>query len=483
VGIALGRRAIGVGAGLFLSFVACAVYLAWELAHRGSYQYNTAVYAFDDADEWRYTACGRLVEHGYALFSQVFSAQPPVLFVTLAAGMRLFGGSIGSARAVEVMFGLLALVCTAWITWLVAGPVAAGIAAAILAATPGFLVYSRAVEAEGPMMALVALSLALALTYRRTERFALVPLAGLALAAAVLTKLFALEALAPGLWVVLAPAGTRRRAWAAAGYLAAAVVPVAVEMGLVSPSAQWRQVIAMHSAAASLALPGSTSPLRVMAQFFALDFGLTVLALAGLVVLAVLAAWDDAVFLWLWLPLSAVMLVLFRPLFPHHPIILLPSMAVAAGCAGTVWVEQLRSRRWLAALPLAGVVLVYLALTPRIVHDDRHALVPGVPSQELRLVRYVDAHSRPPQMIAADDLQVADRAQRLVPPALCDPSNVRYYAGYITRSTLVAQTRQYRPALVVVRGVFGEVPGYVPWLRRHYRPLPAVAGARVFGLR
>src|SRR5947209_1248187 len=113
--------------------LSAAFYLWWEVVHRGVFAYNQSIYAVDDADEWRYTACSRLVEHGYGLFSQVFSAQPPVLFVTLAGGMRLFGDSIGGARWSTIVFGAIALAATAWITWMLAGPVAGGIAALLLA--------------------------------------------------------------------------------------------------------------------------------------------------------------------------------------------------------------------------------------------------------------------------------------------------------------------------------------------------------------
>ena len=151
-------------------------YLVWEFLHRGVYAYSTALYPFDDADEWRYTACSRLVEHGYSLFDQVFSAQPPLFFLSLASGMRVFGDSITGARGTEVAFGAIALAATAWMAWELAGPISAAVAAAALAVSPTFLVYSHAVEAEVPMMALVTLSLALVVSYRRTGRVPLLVL-------------------------------------------------------------------------------------------------------------------------------------------------------------------------------------------------------------------------------------------------------------------------------------------------------------------
>src|SRR5579884_3792702 len=101
------RRALSSGVAWLGPVFACAVYLAWELGHRSIYLYTTSIYNVNDADEWRYTACSSLVGHGYTLFSQVFSAQPPVLFVSLTVGMRLFGDTITGARPVEIAFGLV----------------------------------------------------------------------------------------------------------------------------------------------------------------------------------------------------------------------------------------------------------------------------------------------------------------------------------------------------------------------------------------
>src|SRR5947209_17021992 len=127
-----GRRLQSILASLGL-LVAVSFYLWWEIVHRGIFQYAQSIYPIDDADEWRYTACSRLVAHGYDLFSQVFSAQPPLLFLSLSGGMHAIEDSIMGARWVEIAFGLLALVCAAWIVWLMAGPIPAAVTSLFLA--------------------------------------------------------------------------------------------------------------------------------------------------------------------------------------------------------------------------------------------------------------------------------------------------------------------------------------------------------------
>jgi hypothetical protein len=73
-------------------------------------------------------------------------------------------------------------------------------------------------------------------------------------------------------------------------------------------------------------------------------------------------------------------------------------------------------------------------------------------------------------MVAVDDLAVADLAGRLVPPPLCDPSNVRLRSGYLTAETLIQATQRYRPVLVLpASGLYQQVPEYLHWLAAHYR--------------
>ena len=80
-------------------------------------------------------------------------------------------------------------------------------------------------------------------------------------------------------------------------------------------------------------------------------------------------------------------------------------------------------------------------------------------------------------LVAADDLEVADRADRLVVPPLCDPSNVRLQSGYLTASDLIGATTRYRPALVLSSfGIYSQVPGYTAWLDRHYKRAKPPAG-------
>jgi len=470
-----GRR-LRAGGPFLLTAAAVVWYLAWEVAHRGVYGYLQSVYPIDPADEWRYTACSRLVGHGYQLFNQVFSAQPPLLFLSLAGGMRIAGDSITGARFAEVTFGLVTLISAAVLAWVLGGRWTAAVTAVLLAVSPGFLVYAHTVEAEGPMMALATLSLALAALTRTRGAYVAAP-AGLALAAAVLMKLFAVEAVLPASWLIVTGSSSSTGRWRVLGaFFACAATPVALNFALVSPLHQWQQVVSLHDRAASLALPGLLPPADIVRRYVEMDIGLTALCVAGLIALALAARWRLLVFAGLWLGGTLVMLLLFRPLFPHHAAILEAPLALTAGlgfCA--VWAAGGGAWRPAALATLAGVLL-YLVALPHLAEADRHVLMPVDRSPVYTLARFVDARTPAGSFAALDNLEVADAARRLVPPPLCDPSNVRRLAGYLTASDLIGATRRYRPALVLSQGIYTQVPDYLAWLRTHYRPVRAPAG-------
>jgi len=394
-----------------------------------------------------------------------------LLFASLAAGMRLSSDSILGARWMEIAFGLVSLICASLLAWLLTDGLAAAACALLLAVSPGFLVYSHTVEAEGPMMAMVTLSLLLAAAYGRSGRLPLVSLAGLALAAAVLLKLFAVEAVLPGLWVLaLASRSARRRVAALLVYGLCALIPVGVEFLLLQPTDQWRQVVAMHDRAAQINFGGS-SPLSLLSQFLGFDLGLTVLSITGFIVLIASRRWKELGFLTLWLPGSMGMMLLFRPLFPHHLAILLTGLAVSAGVGSSGIARRVRDYRrgWILLSVIAGAA--YIVLLPRTLQRDRHTLISENRPLTARVTKYLDAHTTVADIVVTDDLEAADRAQRLVAPPLCDPSNVRLRSGYLTANQAIAATERYAVRIVVpTTSLYAQLPAYIDWLRTHYEP-------------
>jgi hypothetical protein len=455
--------------GLLLAGV---IYLGWQWAHRGVSTYGASVFPYSDADEWRYISCSRLVLHGYALFTQVFSAQPPLLFVSLASGMRLFGDSVTGAHLTEASFGLVGLAAACVLAYLLAGELAAAATGLLLAVSPLYLVYSRAVEAEGPMMAMMTVGIALAVGYWRRGGRTLIVLAGLAIAAAILFKLFAVAALVPAGWaVLLRPASMRDRLLSLVLLGIAAALPVALEMALLAPGAQWDQVMRLHEQAGAIVLPGADSTLSLFRYFVHATLGLSAMAALGVCVLAARRRLPELSVLAVWLATFIVMLVAFHPLFQHHLAILLTGVGVAAGCGvGEAW-TSLTERQWTAPACVGLAAVIFLFAAPGMIHEDRHTVGPLSPSGSTLLAAYLTTHTGPGDMIATDDSEAAVLAGRLVPPALCDPSTVRYLAGYMPAADVIAQTAHYHAQVAAPRATFALEGAYVRWLDRHYRKM------------
>jgi hypothetical protein len=137
----------------------------------------------------------------------------------------------------------------------------------------------------------------------------------------------------------------------------------------------------------------------------------------------------------------------------------------------------------MVAVPVAAALLTYLVFLPRLAHVDRHSLLTPQPSTLTVLAAYVRHTTSPSELVAVDNLQVAELANRGVPPPLCDPSNVRLLAGFLTAKDLIAATRDYHARLVIPLGNYARVPGYMRWVRAHYHALSIPGGAMVYRAR
>jgi hypothetical protein len=236
-------------------------------------------------------------------------------------------------------------------------------------------------------------------------------------------------------------------------------------------------------------------------SFLTLDTGLSILAGAGVAVLALRGQWRHLVFAILWLGGSIGMLLIFRPLFPHHAVILLAPLGVVAAIGPVPGhsrrpkhggrnereensvpyrIRQLSADRRVAAI-VAIAALAYLGFALRLVHDDRHALYGSGSTGSEVLANYLSSHSAGNDLIVADDVRAVDLAGRLTAPPLCDPSNVRLKAGFLTAADLIDATIIYRVRLVApTTGLFAQVPGYLAWLRSHYRAQTGPGGDIVY---
>jgi len=66
--------------------------------------------------------------------------------------------------------------------------------------------------------------------------------------------------------------------------------------------------------------------------------------------------------------------------------------------------------------------MAYVILSPRILRQDRHTLIPGVSPKIAQVAAYVQSHSSPSDFVVVDDLAVADQVQSLPRRAIVEES-------------------------------------------------------------
>jgi 4-amino-4-deoxy-L-arabinose transferase-like glycosyltransferase len=472
--------------------------LGYEVAHLSGYAYGQSLYPVDGYDEGVYVETGALVAHGFVLYRQIYSAQPPLLPDILALMQRAAGVGMTQGHVTILLMALALLGAVAWIGWQVGGPIAGGAGAALLAVSPEFLVYSHAVEEELPMSALCAVSLGMTIWWlKKGRRDRLGPAvafgAGAFWGLAVLTKFFAFSLVLPLaliLGILFWTEKTGRRAWIAISavllFVAGAASPIGLSL-LSGRGAELRQMIGDRvSASAHAGGIGAASNHTLILQFVETDPGLFILAVAG--GLALLAL--DRIYgliLGSWLVACVLALLAYRPLFGHHPVILLAPAAALAG-AGIGGVAQavdwaVRPVKWppvksmsAAIIGIAGIL--YVCLLPRLVHGDGAVFVSPANDSYSRAVataaRIVDrrVHRGP---IATSDASICIEAHLLCVPDLVDTSYVRVETGKLTGQEAIAAIRSSEATAVVLGRALCPVPhgkyprSLVAWIQAHYR--------------
>jgi hypothetical protein len=540
VGARRERRRLAVAAlAVALGLVVLALFFLWEWRKVAGVTYShwgpLGSTAGNDYDEGAYIISAQLLLKGYPLFHSVFSAQPAFFLPSLAAVVRAVGNPVVAGHVYEALFGLSTLVGVLWMAWTAYRPLAGPLAAALLAISPGFLLYAHAVEAEMPMLGLCTLSVAAAQAYYLTRRRSMAALCGLLLMAGTEMKLLSVVVALPVALLLLG--GVRRRrvacgVWRVAcgrprsehrspssafdllAFVLCLVAPALLALAFLSPADQLRQVVAFHLAASRVLPLDAGANVQALKVFLGYDPGLLLVAIAG-AILALLWGRNRYLVLvyTLWFLSTLIFLWRYHPFLQHQFVPLLPPLALlgaalaapvgsrqdAVGRNGRIHdgrttgagLQSNRSVRLRVAirrlLPTAYCLLPTIAyvglLVARTVPIDRHLFVPSVTPGRDRLIALLDRTTRPGDFVVCDDPMVALGAHRLLPPGLEDPSMVRTSAGYLTAAEAEATTLRYRAAAIVAsRPMFvAYLPTYLTWARQHYRQVPSpVPGAQVY---
>jgi 4-amino-4-deoxy-L-arabinose transferase-like glycosyltransferase len=449
-------------------------------------------------DEGVYWQSLRAMARGHALYSSIFSSQPPFFLLGVYPGYLLLGQSLLAARAVIAVYALTGIVAIYVIGWALGGRWVGVAAAGLLAVNPRYLQEATTLQAEIPSLTLALVGIALVAiamrpVSRRGVRLALVAIAGVALGLAIMTKLLAVVALVPAALLLAAPlfAGLRlsragtpllsvtvtqqelRAVARDLGLLIAGVIAACVAV-LAPFLPQWgalyEQVVGFH-----LVARGSSggSPLTNLAFLPDITW---ILALLGLAVALYWRIWMTLPLL-AWLLAGVLVLALQRPLFDAHVLTLAPPLALLGALGSVAAIDQLRARYDIRprGMLLAGGTVVALAATllAGLWLDARQirAAETYTGGARAQMVQTLRDHAIPSGPVVTDDQYVAALAGRDTPPELVDTSLVRIATGSLTTDQ-VERMIQRDDARVVLfaSGRFDHLPGLRAWVEANFHP-------------
>ena len=455
------------------------IFFAWQAAHLEGFE--------RDYDEGAHFMEAWMVQEGYKLYSEVFSAHPPLFVLSIAGAFDLLGPSVAVGRTLILVYAILGLLGLALAAQELGGNAAGPAAIFLLALTPNFFQWSRGALADLPSACLATLSIALALRcWQRRGRFWLA-IVGLVTAASFLTKVITVTTLLPVTLLALLRPGTgnrprRQRIDDIFSMLTCASLPVLLCLLLFDPRAMIDQTIIFHLQGSEIYQWDLTENATALASYLVENAGLVALALGGSIVLLAQAQIRKQVaILILWFLVTGLSLLTHSPLFPKHQfVILLPPLAVLGGALVGDLAERchkLKEQTRLGRGSLLVIELCSLALYglyfPRIIEMDRQLIHgPKLEEPEQQAIHFLETSVSEDDFVITDDQYLAFVANRLVPPSLADTSWKRLHTRYLTAPELVEATIENEVQAVLLRsdGRFvSAAPEYVNWLRENYR--------------
>ena len=475
-------------------------FFLWQMAHLDGFRW--------DYDEGPHMMMARLVRSGYRLYTEVYSARPPLLIYSIALAFAISGASVQAARMIIVVYSTIGLLATGLLAREMGGYRAGLGAIVLLALSPDFFVYSRACMGDIPSMSMAVVAIFLALVHRRSGSKRWLALSGLAISLALLLTplpLFVVPLL--GLIVMLSEfdigAQLSKRSlklddrWPTVAldfiWLGTPLVLSCLCCLLIYDFGPIYDQLVGSLLQGRVAFP--PDPLsnwqKSVAYLVLSNAGLSALAIYGLWV-AFARRLTQAVPMTAWLLLTALGLVSHSPLWDHLLTSWLFPLSILAGIALDDIGRRLTALArqgldWSEARPLAvglAAALVYLCNLPAMIRLDEQLLAAPTSEAALDAVHFLEAATSPQDLVITDEQLIAFWARRDVPPPLTDTSFKRVMSGRLTTDQLVALTQEYNPAAIVLwNRAFALLPGYRAWIEDHYMLARDYGGRRCIYVR
>lgn len=402
----------------------------------------------DGYDEGVYIQTLRSLNGHHQLYTSIFYSQPPIFIQSIYPFYRIFGSSILAARIGISFFAILTLLATYKLASRMGGHPTGLIAALLLMLNLTFLKESTILQAEIPSLALTTMSLLLFYVWWRQEIFiykiSYSCLSIIFLVLAILTKLSSLVIL-PSLALVvifsIIYSPKKELKTTLSSLLIGLFVGLIFSVIITLPyhdhlTALLDQVINYHFAAKNISLTNSKNILTLL-SFIKQNYILVALMLIG----GVLSIARRNIYLYpilVWLLFNTIFLLNQKPLFPHHLVLILPSMAIIAALT----LDKSLANSLFKPLPYLSIFLIIilgleslrseLKYNNNLTKKDHQEMVTN---DQVKLD--IKDNIKPNENIISDNQFLIDQSDRSTPPELVDTSIVRIESNYLSNQELI----------------------------------------------
>jgi len=423
-----------------------------------------------DMDEGNNVIKALLVERGYALYSEIWSDQPPLFTWMLTGCFRVFGWDVNVARVLVLLFAsgiVFALYDSLRITW---GHAAALAAVALLPCSKYFVTLSVSTMLGLPAISLAVLSLWALLRWRASSRAPWLLVAGVLMGLSWATKLFTaflLPVLA--VWILLVDAGgDRSQRWpralaCSAGWSLCAVLVLAIILLLAAAPAYWGPLYSPHADARAAGVYGQGDPVGQLLGNLRDDWQIMLLAALG-VMHVVLRRRYGLLIVPAWILVALAGLWRHAPIWYHHHLLLsVPACAVAGIAVGQIASGGFRAERgwdWIVAslLRVAAAATTVALAWAMITGAKRPADWPWLSwrDHDRFVVQVMKAYQDATDVVVVDRQMYAFRAGYAVPPNLSVTSHKRLVTGNLTDREILQTISEQDPEQIVLCWRFSD---------------------------
>lgn len=466
-----GKYSFAIGSIYFLFIALCAPI-------RQSFEFNP--------DEGFNVAKATLFNSGYSLYSEIWSDQPPLFTLLLAACFKLFGPSIVCARLLSLLFAASLVGLIHHLVLRTSGVVGAACSVVLLLTSHYYFRLSASVMIGIPSIALALAAYAVLHRHRRTTGNGYILLSALLMSLSLLTKLFTcilIPAFVLELWSVSKQLRhPRREAFADIGLWT-------ISTGILSCCFAWPwfndvgpHLVQMHIGAATREAFADYNPhVHTLINMLLSDWQHLFLAFATL-------KWPPIVFNSKhifpisWLFSSLVLLSFHRPYYFHHFMMLAVPLAWLGGSACSHALRLLRRRRkfstrlrskddtrhvviafFITVLLCSAIVLGFPREIDRLNKEDFYE------AEYAAALRYLGNQNDASRWLFTDKPIFAFYLAKLVPPEIAVISEKRLLSGNLSTIALLSILHRYQPHHVLIENAsLSNDPAIAEYLKSRY---------------